>query len=130
MYHIDVTDLVECAELLSGSVAELGETAALTTWKNAVRKAEELHPITDENRDAARDHVRGFGAWSPEEIESWDDAELGALLLQFAAGDLREAERVGVETADDYERECERGRLSGRLWFDDENGKVWYNYQD
>lgn len=130
-YEFECGHLIENACEMSGSVAELGEGAGRLTWGNCVREAEQGNPITDENRDNARAWVRSFGAWGEEEINGWDDAELGALLLQFAAGDIREAEGVADDDGEidwaEYERQAEAGRVSGRL-FRDEAGTVWFNF--
>lgn len=132
-YEFECGHLIENAYEMSGSVAELGTNAARFTWGNCVREAEDGNPITDENRDNVRSWVRSFGAWDAEEINGWDDTELGALLLQFAAGDIREAEGVATddETGEidwqEYERQAEAGRVSGRL-FRDEAGTVWFNF--
>jgi hypothetical protein len=132
-YDVEVTHLLENAYTLSGSVAEWGEGAGRFTWNNCLKQAEKGNPITDDNRDEVRSFFRSFGAWSAEEIGGWDDAELGALLIQFAAGDIREAENVATDDDtgeidwDEYEREAERGQVSGRL-FRDAAGRIWFNF--
>lgn len=128
---IDVTDLHDCAELLAASQAEIGADAGAITWANALRKAREMFPdITGEMREAARDHVESFGAWEREEIIGWCDYELMALVLQMAAGEIREAERAGVMDGEDYRNAREIGQVSGRLRIDDLGMTVHYDFSD
>lgn len=76
----------------SASVAEIGRNAGADTWAAACEDAPD-YPIldTEEKRQAFRDHVKGFGAWSDDEISAWSENELSALLIQLIAGDIREA---------------------------------------
>lgn len=80
---------------LSGSIAERGQNAGKETWANSMEAAETHKPILKpEERDAARKFFKGFGAWDDAEIASWSDTELDALVLQYAAGDLRELQAL------------------------------------
>lgn len=86
-----VTDL-DPAEI-SGSIAERGANAAAETWENA--KAGALPPLlTADQHDSARHWLGEFGAWSDEEIAAYTAQELDALVLQYAAGDLRELQAI------------------------------------
>jgi hypothetical protein len=103
----------------SASRAEIGQSAGEDTWRAAREDAEEYDILpTDEAREAFRDHIKGFGAWEPEEIAAFTDTELSALCLQMVAGDMREAD-LSADADDDawaeYQKRAERGSLSGRI---------------
>jgi hypothetical protein len=116
----------------SASRAEIGNDAGPSTWRAAVDDSESFMLLDDDaKRDAFRDHVRGFGAWSEEELAAWSDRELNALLLQMIAGDMREPVgfELGADTTEeewqDYERQCEAGQCSSRI-SRAEDGDVYY----
>lgn len=116
MTEIDVSAIwQEDCYYLSASRAELGDNAGSITWENCLALAERLPLVTEDNRDDLRDHFRGYGAWTREEIEAWTDAELSALVWQESAACMREFRELCDEDFDDYEAECERGTISGRL---------------
>lgn len=116
---IDVTDLIPTARDYSASQSEIGSDAGRITWGNAVECATAADPLpTDEHKAAARDFLADFGAWERSEIDGWDANELGALVIQMAAGDIREAQSVGgIDDPAEYERQANAGRISGRLNF-------------
>ena len=60
----------------SASVAERGQNAGPETWLNAL-EASARAPLltTPEQIQALRDYVKGFGAWSREEIAAWTPVE-------------------------------------------------------
>lgn len=122
-----VTDLDPCE--LSGSIAERGANAGPETWRNSVDAAKRQRLLKPEQRQAARDFFAGFGAWSDEEIAAWSNTELDALVLQYAAGDLREAQGVapgdGVGDVDwtEAERLAEANTLAGNLFVHE--GELW-----
>ena len=73
----------------SNSIANTGDpNIGQVTWNNA--KNCDLNFITEENREEIKDHFADFGAWDRDEINSWDDQELNALLIQLISGDLQE----------------------------------------
>lgn len=130
--EIDITDFFnECAPMdYSASRAEIGDNAGADTWRAACEAAPEWPLLdTEEKRQAFRDHVRDFGAWSDEEIAGWSDDELTALLIQLIAGDIREA---GLDTTapdwEQYEKDCEAGQASGRLYGGpmSTDGRIYY----
>ena len=89
--EIDITSLLETDMFeFSHSQAEGGENAGPNTWNAAMNGPRPLL-TTPEQFDEFRDYVRGFGAWTDEEIEAWNENECQALLLQMIAGDTREA---------------------------------------
>lgn len=102
--EIDITDFFnQCAPMdYSASRAELGDSAGADTWRAACDDAPDYNMLdTDEKRQAFRDHIDGYGAWSDNEITAFSDLELNALLMQFIAGYIREADLDG--TATDWE---------------------------
>lgn len=124
--QINVTHMVEDCDdmpLLSGSQAELGNDAGRITWNNSAAYGKD-NPLltTEEEKDAARDHFREYGAWTAEEIAAWDDSHLQAITCQDVAAAIREMEVA--EDYNDYVRLCEEGTCSARL-FRDEDGEWW-----
>jgi hypothetical protein len=91
--ELDITDFFNGAAPrdYSASRCEIGCDAGKVTWGAACEDSPDW-PIldTDDKRDAFRRHVMDFGAWTPEEIGTWNDTELNALLLQKIAGDNRD----------------------------------------
>lgn len=126
MIELDVTHMVEDEDemaMLSGSQAELGKDAGKITWQNSLAYANR-HPLlkTDEERDAARRHLRSYGAWSEEEIAAWDEENLQAMIVQDAACAIRERERYD----DDEAFAADENNTSGRLYKSDDGR--WYFY--
>lgn len=114
---------------LSNNRATLGDDAGRLTWEASRECAQEIVLLdTDEKKEEFRDYVKGFGAWSEEEIAAWNDNELNALLLQMIAGDVREAfddaEFTQWDWAD-YEKRAERGTISSNLSRGDD-GQVYF----
>lgn len=86
----------------SASIAEIGADAGPATWHAACEDAPDYNLLsTDEARDAFRSHVKGFGAWSDEEIAAWSDVELDALFMQLISGDIRNNELDRIFTGTD-----------------------------
>lgn len=111
----------------SASKVEMGDHAGSITWNNAVVSSLE-HQIldTEDKRDAFRAHVKGFGAWSDEEIAAWSPQELNALLIQMISGDIREADLDQSDPDwEQYEEDSKEGRISGRL-FKDIDDEIYY----
>lgn len=92
--EINITSLFTsgeyCPRDYSASVAEIGNNAGKITWQAAM-ESEYGFLDTSEKLDAFRDHIRGFGAWSEEEISAWNVTECNALFVQLISGDIREA---------------------------------------
>ena len=102
----------------SASVAEIGRDAGLSTWQAANEDSPDYFMLdTDEKREAFRNHVKGFGAWSDEEIAAWSDVELNALFIQLVSGDMREA---GLDEKpvdwEAYQEKAEEGNCSGNIY--------------
>lgn len=112
----------------SASVAEIGANAGRDTWRAAVGDSPDFMLLdTDDKREAFKGLVRGYGAWSPEEVEAWSDVELNALLLQMIAGDMREGDLSAGMTAEGwarYQEASEAGEVSGAIFVAD--GEIYY----
>lgn len=122
MLEINVTRLLNTDPSdFSASIAERGANAGPETWANATAEATE-HPLEIDDRDGVREYFTGFGAWSDEEIAGWSDEELDALVLQYAAGDLREIQDLcpgdGLGDIDWAEAEelAQAGTVGGNLF--------------
>ena len=127
MLELNVTTLVnevDCADFAS-SIAESGnKDIGKVTWENALSYVSDEPLVTGDDVDTVRDWLRGFGAWTGEELDAMSDREINAMLLQFVAGDIREMERFidGHEpddTEDSYEAflaASEAGTVGGRLF--------------
>ncbi len=95
----------------SASVMEIGANAGRDTWNAALEDAHDYDLLnTYEARKEFRAHVKGFGAWSDEEIATWTARELNALLIQLISGDIRSGE-------------------TDRIWTD-ETGQTFYTIGD
>ena len=75
---------------MSGSIANLGSNVGRITWENSCNASDGALLTTEEMRQNARDWFGDAGAWDEEEINTWSNTELEALILQFAAGDINE----------------------------------------
>jgi len=132
--EIDITSLVRSDEFvpfdLSNNCATLGNDAGRLTWNASIETAGSVASLipTAEHKEAFRDFVASSGGWTREEIAAWTDTELDALLLQWIAGDVREA-FDDADFADwdwaQYEKDCEAGRIAGRI-FRADDGRVFF----
>lgn len=132
MLEISVHRLVDDVDpsTLSASVVERGVNVGPETWSNSVACATESPLLTtDDERRRAREFFAEFGAWDDSEISGWSNEELDALVLQYAAGDLREAQAVcpgnglaGINWRR-FAKESEAGTISGNLFL--HNGELW-----
>lgn len=97
----------------SASKMEIGQDAGNITWSNAIKSKFKLLTTKDE-RNAAKNYFKSTGGWSREEIDRLSIKELNALMLQFAAGDLREyleAQMMGEEHFKEWEE-----NFGGRIY--------------
>ena len=111
----------------SASVAEIGNDAARSTWQAACDDSEDYPMLdSDEKREEFRRYVKGFGAWSEDEIAAWSNQELNALLIQMVSGDIREASLDADEPDwEQYQKDSEDGRISGRI-FKGSDSQIYY----
>lgn len=92
--EIDITRFFKEADAFefSHSIAEGGKNAGKETWQAALNEGASAPLLsTPEQLEALREYVKGFGAWSDEEISAWSEAECNALFIQLISGDMREA---------------------------------------
>jgi hypothetical protein len=126
--ELDITHMVNDADgmpLLSGSVAELGNSASRITWANSVAYGQSQPLLrTDDERDAARQHFREYGAWSAAEIAAWSEDDLQAMMCQDVAAAIRE--REAFDTDEEFQQACENGQASSRIYCGDDGR--WYFY--
>lgn len=129
---IDVTAILVGIEPFdySRSRAEAGDNAGRDSWNNAKRDA--LSMFGDQfDREAFDAYFKGFGAWDAAELAAHSDEEAAALMLQFIAGDYREAEGLidedegSAEWWSEYERLASAGTVCGRFGRGD-GGRVYY----
>ena len=134
--ELDITSLIHSEDFspfdLSNNRATLGENAGELTWKASIECSESVRPPlldTEEKKQTFRDWVLESGGWIREKIAEWNDTELNALLLQWIAGDIREA-FGDSDFADwdwqEYEKDARAGRIPSRLWKSDD-GKVFFS---
>lgn len=120
MCEVDVTCLVSDVDPfdLAHSAAEAGSA---NKWSDALEIANGRRlpglDLTD-----AKAYFAGFGAWERQEIARWTRKEVVALVLQFAAGDLREVqalcpgEGLGEVDWQAAETMAHAGTIGGRLY--------------
>ena len=124
MLEVIVTRLINEVDPseISGSIAERGNNAGPETWANAMEATADEPLLKPDERNAARKFFRGFGAWTEQEIAAWSDNELDAIVLQYAAGDLRELQScapgdgLGDIDWDEAERLQSEGTCAGSLF--------------
>lgn len=132
MPYIDVSRLISDVDPfdLFASRAERGTNAGPETWANAKATAEAA-PLDIDDRDGVREFFKGFGAWGDDEIAAWSDADLDALVLQYAAGDLREMQSLcpgdGLADVDweEAEKLSHEGVIGGALYPDDDKLMIY-----
>lgn len=130
---MDISEFFRTAEPsnFSASKVEKGEDAGRITWHAALDH--EPHMVTDEDDLAdLRRHLRGFGAWSAEEIDGWTVKELNALFVQLVSAEMREGDIGGDMTEEqwlEYEAKAQQGTVSGRIYRADD-GTVHYMLED
>lgn len=136
MTDINVTCLVEDVSPfdLSHSIAEGGKNAGPETWAASLQAAREHPVLAIEDYDDVRKYFKGFGAWEEAEINLWDKDQINAMVLQYAAGDLREVQSLcpgpGVADVDwdEAERLSSEGTIGGHLY--EADGKLWISLCD
>lgn len=121
MCEVDVSCLIDGSAdpfTLSHSRAEAGEA---NKWSDALAIAEG-RALPGLDITEAKQWAGEFGAWEREDIAAWTDTEVVALVLQYAAGDLRELQELapgdGLGDIDWTEAEAlaEAGTCGGNLF--------------
>lgn len=137
-YELDITTFFNDAAPAdySASAVELGQDAGRITWRHACEDSADWPLLqAEEQREQFRRYVKGFGAWSEEEIAGWSDTELNALCIQMVSGDIRELEALCAnDDPNDDERIdfgkaeelAERGTISGRIYPDAGCQHIYY----
>jgi len=123
--EIDITDFLASSDMfdLSHSRAEGGPNAGPNTWHAAQEQAAASPLLTTEDQLAeCREWIRSLGGWDDAEVAAMSDSDCNALLMQFIAGDVREAESiVGGSMTDgdfDWDAYCAQssaGRIAGNI---------------
>jgi hypothetical protein len=132
--HLFADDSAFVPSDCSNNRATLGDNAGALTWNASKETAAIMTPLldSDEKKEQFRDWVKSSGGWTRDEINAWSDLELNALLLQWIAGDVREA-FGDAELAEwdwkQYEKDSESGRVSSRL-FKDDDGNVYFSISE
>ncbi len=117
----------------SASVAEIGTEAGRYTWLAACQDSKHYMMLnSNDKRQAFRDYVKGFGAWDDEEIASWSNIELNALLLQMISGEIREFRELADSDWQQWQELAECGQVTGNLYSGSlsTDGKVYYYVGD
>ena len=131
--EIDITTFFNEAAPMdySASVAEIGNDAGRATWQAACDDSEDFMLLdSDEKREEFRHYVKGFGAWSEDEISAWSNTELNALLIQMISGDIREGDLDNDNPDwDKYQKDSEDGRISGGI-FKADDSKIYYSISE
>ena len=103
--EIDITTFYKyCVPLdYCASVAEIGRNAGADTWQAALDDSLEYIMLsTCAKREAMRDHLKEYGAWSATDIDRWSIQELNAMLIQEIASAMRNPEGdIRLYKADD-----------------------------
>jgi hypothetical protein len=122
--EIDVTSIkkLDCRDF-SNSVANSGlQNIGQITYKNACKYFDDNDLLVSvEDRKELEEWILDFGAWDQDEIDSWNDKEINALLLHFIASEINEyedAEKQGC--LEEWDRD-----FGGRLF---ESDGSWYFY--
>lgn len=133
--ELDITRIVGADTFvpfdLSNNAATLGDNAAALTWEASKEAATEIETLlpTAEHKEVFRDWVQSSGGWTRDEINAWSDTELDALLLQWIAGNIREAFGDAEPSEWDwaeYEEDASAGRVSSNL-FRADDGRVFFS---
>jgi hypothetical protein len=123
--ELDITDFfnTECPSDYSASVAEIGQNAGPDTFFACLEASEGWDFIKgdEDTRQAIRDHFAAYGAWEVEEIETWSDIGMNALLIQDISAEMRDHLGDFGKDANDwnwqeYQDACDQGLVSGRLF--------------
>lgn len=121
MNHIDITKWWQQATPaalrgISGSIAEHGPYAGQITWANACASAALIDPLTPEQAWDLREYYQTFGAWDREEIDSWPEPYLRAMLAQEIAESARLWDLSCLTTKADWPTMSDDGTMPRPEW--------------
>lgn len=124
--ELNITNIVNNTDPFnySASNAELGPNAGKITWNAANRDADELLSGENFDREAYDKYFKGFGAWDKAERDAMSDTEFRALMLQFIAADMRDAD-IHPNMTDEEWAAYEASDNAGRIGRGDD-GQVYY----
>ncbi len=126
--EINITHMIDDMDnmhAVSGSVLTHGPDAAIVTWNNAKDYAKS-HPLikTEDEKLLAKRYLEDFGAWDNQEMDTWSDIELNALIIQLIAGDLQEY--ATFESHEEWQNAAEQGQVSGNIFIGNDNQLYYY----
>lgn len=125
--ELNITNIINNADPFnySASAAELGLNAGNVTWNAATRDADSMLSGENFDREAYDAFFKGFGAWDKAERDAMSDTDFRALMLQFIAGDMREANIHSNMTDEEWEEYEADDNKAGRIGRGDD-GQVYY----
>lgn len=123
--EINITEFFKSADPAdySASCAELGADAGAITWQAAIDSGYTFL-TTETEKQKTRDYLETFGAWDKAEIDSWNDTELNAMVVQLISADFRES--ILVDNPDNWAEYYNDEQNSGRLSKGDDNQIYYY----
>jgi hypothetical protein len=92
MKELNVTKIFKHPNLHDayGSEATHGPGAANLTWLAAIRIAKEVGLYSDSDNQLIREYLSTLGAWSKDEILSFDNITLAAFVVQLTMASIDE----------------------------------------
>ncbi len=115
----------ESASTYYGSVATHGADAGKETYEAACFAARKYSLLdTPEQEESFKKHIKGFGAWTDEEVAEWDNDELTGLFIQLICAEMIEGGLNVLEP--DWEFYYNDANCSGGL-FKAADGEVYFS---
>lgn len=140
MLELDITEFFKTEDSynFSASAFEMGQDAGKITWNNSKNEAKNyLHWLKEKtyNGESARDciieYFSGMGFSESDEMQSWSDSEIIALLIQDISANIREAgldlDHWSEIDWQAYEKGVEKGQYSGNIFYVPETEKFYYS---
>lgn len=123
--ELNITEFFKKADpcLYSGSIATRGDNVANETYGAALQDSSTWNILaTPEQLEAAKAYFKTFGAWDGDEIATWSDFELNALMIQFISAEMNEHGMDGMDFDwDAHENSDDAGRI-----FMGDDGEIYY----
>ena len=115
----------------ASSIVEMGQNAGRITWANALQDGGAVR-WKPPSLSVVKDFLRGFGAWDEYDLRTMKPREYKALLLQFIAGDWREAfgdnQDPGEAEWSDYQSRAEAGKCNSSF-HRDSKGQIYFGFE-